>query len=448
MTEPAPCEASIPPPALNVGKMGRVNEDDRPDAESSITRLLDSRLRSPRDVTEGELATLIARGTNLRRRGSELASAHDWVEPWKFTTWRQDLDRWIAEVTHALAKAFTSDAIARDFARLAALDERPFPTSFDALLSFGASLSSGLNTLVSTYERLDLFDEETPTSTLTSDALPASGGSLPHVAKNSWRRWSWLQRVGAVAGGFLAAAASVAAIMTFFFKPPWRDQDNPKADESRRPPGFVTATPPRSSPKTVTTPNLETLPLPKGAWPARPTFNWDRPATYVTLNSITDNPQVGDERAFLRAAFSLRNAAEAAYKRTLLVERGETIYLRIFYDNDAAPNLNLVATNVRVRILIPSQSRRQIIIASYITANNAKPNMIMDVVSLVAAHPINVSYIEDTARLWNSYVQGLRLANSITSSSGALIGGAYANGRINSASGSQGWVSLRLRVHA
>jgi hypothetical protein len=33
--------------------------------------------------------------------------------------------------------------------------------------------------------------------------------------------------------------------------------------------------------------------------PQRATFTWAHPATYITFDSITDNPSVGDERPFL-----------------------------------------------------------------------------------------------------------------------------------------------------
>jgi hypothetical protein len=410
-----------------------VTQDDRRPAESSLRHLLEARLRLPREVVETELATLITQGADLRERGAALPDEYEWIEPWKFMTWRQDLDRWNEQVTHALAKTFTSDVIAHDFARLAALEEGPFPTPFDALVSFGASLSRALNILVSTYDRLDLFDEEPPPGTKVASL----------ASRLNWRTWSALKRLGAVIGALLAAAGSIIAIMTFALKPPWREDSQARTGSA---PGFVTTT--VALPTTVTTSTAAPPPLPPGAWPDRPTFTWKRPATHVTLNSIADNPQVGDERAFAKAAFSLRSAAEAAYKRTLLVQRGDVIYLRIYYDNDSAPNLHLTATNVRVRVLLPLQSRQKIKIPVYIKSDNANPKTIMDVVTLVAAHPINVSYIRGSAQLWSGYVRGLSLADSITAPSGALIGARRADGRIDSDGGSGGWVSLRLRVHA
>ena len=36
--------------------------------------------------------------------------------------------------------------------------------------------------------------------------------------------------------------------------------------------------------------------------PSRPTYTWAHPADHITFNSITDNPEAGDERAFLQGA--------------------------------------------------------------------------------------------------------------------------------------------------
>ena len=188
------------------------------------------------------------------------------------------------------------------------------------------------------------------------------------------------------------------------------------------------------------------VPIPRGAGPDRQTFSWHHPATFLTFNSITDNPQVGDERAFLRVAFPPFSAAESHYKRSLIVAPGDLILLRIYYDNDADSGLNLTATNVRVRVSLPPAPGREVHLAGYLSSDNATPHLVGDSAALLGAHAINVSYVSGSAKLWNAYVRGLRLSDDIVSERGALLGAASADGRVSSGYDSQGWVSLELRV--
>jgi hypothetical protein len=209
--------------------------------DNGLNHLLDTRLRRPRDEIADELKSLIVEGTHLRLRGSELPDEYEWVEPWKFTSWRQDLDRWNERVTHALGNAFTTSAVARDFLGLAGLEERPFPTPFDALVSFGNSLSGGLSKLTSIYQRLDLFGEDPPTQ------VPSSPTAKTGRPKSRWSRWSVLKRAVVVALTLLGAAASAVTVAEFYFDEPWRDHGSSQgatgADQRReavRPGAVVT----------------------------------------------------------------------------------------------------------------------------------------------------------------------------------------------------------------
>src|SRR5438105_4384731 len=111
--------------------------------------------------------------------------------------------------------------------------------------------------------------------------------------------------------------------------------------------------------------------------PDRPTFTWAHPADHITFNSITDNPDssVGDERTFVSA----RDAASSdklTYSKNLTVKDNEEVVVRVFYHNDAASNLNLVATNTKVRVLLPTGTSKTPQIAGYISADNATPSMV------------------------------------------------------------------------
>src|ERR1700682_1722309 len=76
------------------------------------------------------------------------------------------------------------------------------------------------------------------------------------------------------------------------------------------------------------------------AWfPNRPTFTVANPAPYVTFNSITDNPNYGDERTF----FDTKNSTDTSsggFVNNAKVQDGETLLLRTYVHNNAASNLN------------------------------------------------------------------------------------------------------------
>ena len=69
------------------------------------------------------------------------------------------------------------------------------------------------------------------------------------------------------------------------------------------------------------------------AWgPERPTFTWEEPADYVTFNSITNNPKIGDERNFVR----IRKAGtEDNFLDNVNLEVGAEYEVEIWFHNNA-----------------------------------------------------------------------------------------------------------------
>ena len=62
--------------------------------------------------------------------------------------------------------------------------------------------------------------------------------------------------------------------------------------------------------------------------PDRTTFTWEDPAPYATFNSITNNPQLGDERNFVR----IREVKDGEkFGDEITVEPGKTYEVYIYY---------------------------------------------------------------------------------------------------------------------
>ena len=117
------------------------------------------------------------------------------------------------------------------------------------------------------------------------------------------------------------------------------------------------------------------------AWgPTRPTFTMEKPASYVTFNSITDDPTWGDERAFtvIKDVTGQDNDFETAaagdFKDSAVAQDGHTYMVKVFVHNNAAINLNLIAKNTRAMAYLPTASGEEAMIQAMIAADNCGAN--------------------------------------------------------------------------
>jgi len=179
--------------------------------------------------------------------------------------------------------------------------------------------------------------------------------------------------------------------------------------------------------------------------PTRPTFTWAQPANYITFDSITDNPTVGDERPFFSGKVSTDpgNVVDNIH-----VNDNDVVNLRVFFHNDAAANLNLVATNTHVNVYLPKVAATSTFATSTITADNANPAVVSDTVDFNGDRPFTLEYLPGSAHITsNGAVNGATLSDNIVTSSGALIGYNALDGRIPGCSQFSGFVTLQVRVH-
>jgi hypothetical protein len=197
----------------------------------------------------------------------------------------------------------------------------------------------------------------------------------------------------------------------------------------------------------------------KPRWgPPRPTFLWEKPATYDTFNSITDNPSLdklpsqGDERRFL--FLRVPNSHFFGYEAELITDG--TITLMAFFENDVAPSIADFALHTRIGFHMSSRLSREQTITAYVNAGNAKPQTVWSDVRLEAENPFRVSYVKGSARLWNNAkvapiwgtYDGIHLSNRIATPAGALLGcNNNLDGRVSGDVGNcSGWVTIQLRI--
>src|SRR3989344_5547339 len=113
----------------------------------------------------------------------------------------------------------------------------------------------------------------------------------------------------------------------------------------------------------------------------RPTFTWENAASYVTFNSITNNPVAGDERPFLDGKVT---TASGNNVDKINVKSNDEVVLRVYFHNNAKASLNLVSTNTKVKILLPKTPKTATYAAGYITSDNANPRVVADTAVSVA----------------------------------------------------------------
>ena len=181
--------------------------------------------------------------------------------------------------------------------------------------------------------------------------------------------------------------------------------------------------------------------------PSRPTYTWAHPADHITFNSITDNPDpsIGDERYFISARDNA-SSNTLTYHKSLNVTDNEEVLIRIFFHNDAAANLNLVAHNVKAKASLPSTPDTSIVLAAHISASNATPGDVWSTMNMSGARPFTINYEPGTAKITTQYMSGVPISDSIVTT-GATIGAQAVNGDVPGCSQFSGFVGFKVRVH-
>jgi len=170
------------------------------------------------------------------------------------------------------------------------------------------------------------------------------------------------------------------------------------------------------------------------AWgPTRTTYTVENPADHVTFNSITNNPNIGDEREFV----SIKDAAntnDSGWRDSVTVQEGKEYLVRVYAHNNAAPSLNLTAVNTRVKANVPTTTGKSAMISGFVSADNAKPTEVWDDIKLSSDKNFNLTYVAGSARVYNNgYAaggNGQPLPDSIVTSAGAKIGYNGADGKV------------------
>ena len=176
------------------------------------------------------------------------------------------------------------------------------------------------------------------------------------------------------------------------------------------------------------------------AWgPERATFTMEKPATYPTFNSITNNPTIGDERDFVRVGEI--NAKETDLKNEIEVVPGKQYLVYIYFHNnasatfnDSAHNNSGVALQTKMAtsfstVLTPEKKGE---ITGTITASNSNPASVWDEAYMTTkTNKVLMHYVEGSAKIYNDWkTNGGIMPSSLFTQEGSLLGLNALNGVI------------------
>ena len=181
------------------------------------------------------------------------------------------------------------------------------------------------------------------------------------------------------------------------------------------------------------------------AWgPSRPSFTIEKPADYITFNSITNNPVIGgDEKDFV----GIREVgSNANWTNNMKVQNGKEYYVRIYVHNNAASNLNLVAENVVAKLNVPTTTAKTVTVQGQVSASNAKPNTVWDEATFSSDNDFNLAYISGSALFENNGMGTTKLPDSIVNNTGAKLGYDKLDGKIPGCFQYAGYVTVKVKA--
>ena len=194
------------------------------------------------------------------------------------------------------------------------------------------------------------------------------------------------------------------------------------------------------------------IPTATFAWgPNRDTFTIANPSDHVQFNSITNNPNIGDERNFV--GVREKGSANTWYD-SINAKSGKTYIVRMYVHNNAATSLNLTAKDVKAKVNLPTTTGKEVDITGFVSTSNAgatktKPGAyaeVYDNAKLTSTQNFNVAYVPGSLRYENNTLPaGTTLPESIFTSAGAKLGYDKLDGNIPGCFKYAGYVSFEIK---
>jgi hypothetical protein len=192
-----------------------------------------------------------------------------------------------------------------------------------------------------------------------------------------------------------------------------------------------------------------------GYGPARPIY-WCKTvhscdgADHVVFNSYINNAGYGDERDFVQARRGSELQKLGGYSDVLSITAGEVVLVRLYIDNAAwegrvAPGAG-VAHETRVRVEVPLDPSQVHYIYGYISANNARPRMVWDGITLESKQKTVLHYVFGSGQWWRGLPTGAIAVPDALMEDGTPLGSNALNGEFGDSFGDSGFLTFKVRV--
>lgn len=175
--------------------------------------------------------------------------------------------------------------------------------------------------------------------------------------------------------------------------------------------------------------------------PNRPTFTIEKPADHVTFNSITNDPNIGDERNFVGIR---ETGTTSKWSDDMTVQNGKEYTVRMYVHNNAAENLKLVAEGVTAKFNLPTTTGKSIRVDGFLDSSNASPTEVYDDATFKSDTDFNLSYVSGSL-IYENNVSTFTLPESIFTSKGASLGYTKMDGKIPGCFQYAGYVSFTVK---
>lgn len=150
------------------------------------------------------------------------------------------------------------------------------------------------------------------------------------------------------------------------------------------------------------------------AWgPDRTTYTMAKPANQVVFNSITDNPNYGDEREFV----TIKDVTEGTQlTNTANLVPGHEYKVQIYIHNNAKTSLNAngtgIARDVTVRAALPASVNGNETVDGFVVSSNATPQEVYDSAALTSANNVELEFVNGSAML-HANAQQTKLSDTV-----------------------------------
>ena len=187
--------------------------------------------------------------------------------------------------------------------------------------------------------------------------------------------------------------------------------------------------------------------------PDRTTFTWADPAPYATFNSITDNPQLGDERNFVR----IREVKEGElFGDEVTLERGKTYEVYIYYHNnadahDVGKTAIGIADGAAVKSSFPATVKKgeRGTVTATVFASDTNPLEVWDGAYMNATEDVYLRYVPGTATIHNGgALNGQSIGPDYLFGEGSLLGYNQFSGLLPGCNEYAGYITYQLFVDA